>query len=84
MKIKTVNYMNGEARFVLENDPSISHEIKDGKPQVNQGTKTYCIDLKQFKTKEEVLTELRSRLPANTTEALYNSLELKKLEGTDI
>lgn len=69
MKIKIVNYKDGEALVVFEEMP----------------TTTFCVKLAGKTTKEEVINELKSRLPeADETETLFNALDLKSLEGTDI
>ncbi len=69
MKIKLVNYIDGEARFVMEEMP----------------TKSFCIKLEGTTTIEQVTDELKAMLPKeDTTEQTFNTLKLKELEGTDI
>ena len=69
MKIKLVNYIDGEARFVMEELP----------------TKSFCIKLKSTTTIGQVTDELKAMLPKeDTTEQTFNDLDLKSLEGTDI
>lgn len=69
MKIIKVNYMEGEARFVIEGRPN----------------DTYCIKLKDQTTTKEVTDKLKTMVPEDDiAEQLYNNLNLKDLEGTEI
>ncbi len=69
MKIKIIKYMDGEARVVLEEDP----------------TTTICIKLSEISSIQDFKDKLKTKLPVlDTTEEKFNSLLLKSLEGTDI
>lgn len=70
MKITKVNYMEEEARFCIEEFPK----------------QTFCIALEGKTTTKEVTDELKAMIPTKVdhTEEIYNNLNLKNLEGTDI
>ena len=71
MKIKIVNYQDGEARFVLEEFPK----------------KTICIPLIDKDTAVDVIDILKIRADAllpDNTEQKFIDLGLKDLEGTEI
>ena len=69
MKILKVNYVSGEALFVIEEFPDM----------------TFCVSMEGKTTKQEVIDKLKTMVPEPyTTEETYNNLKLKDLEGTDI
>ena len=69
MKIIKVNYINGEARFVLEEFPK----------------KTFCIKLTNQNTIKEVTDKLKTMIPQpDISEDLFDSLNLKSLEGSEL
>lgn len=71
MKILIVNYMPGEARFVIGGFPKT----------------TFCISLEGKTTVKQVTDELKATVEAkavNTAEQTFNDLNLKSLVGTDI
>ena len=69
MKIKTVKYKDGEARFIIEEHPK----------------QTFCIKLNKQKSKEEIKEELKNMIPEpDISEDLFDTLKLKELEGTDL
>lgn len=69
MKIIKVNYMTGEARFVLEGFPE----------------KSICIKLEGKTSRKEITNELKARLPKpDAEEQKFKDLKIKNLEGTEI
>ncbi len=72
MKILKTNYTDfngGEVMFIVEGFPKL----------------TFCVKLEGKTTKKQVTDALEAMLPTeDTEEALFNSLKIKKLEGTDI
>ena len=46
---------------------------------------TFCIDLKTYTTKQEIIDKLKSMIPAeDRRRETFDNLGLKTLEGTDI
>lgn len=85
MKIKTVKYMPGEARFVLENDVSLSYGLVGGVPMIREGTRTYCVKLEGMTTRDDVTTALKAMIKAkHNSKERYDTLNLESLKGTDI
>ena len=72
MKIKIIKYINGGARIVLEEYP----------------TMTFCHKLTPTTTQQEIIDDIKAKvdvLKANAmAEEKFNNLNLKNLEGTDI
>ena len=70
MKITNVNYKNQEVRFVVDTYPD----------------KSFCVLLTEGMTKKDVTNQLNV-LVANAVdkaEVIYNNLNLKSLEGSDL
>jgi len=87
MKISKVNYLNGEALILLEDDPNTSYGLIGGEPITKHGTRTYCISLEGKTTIKEITAELKAMVAkkqADTTEQTFDNLHLKSLEGTDL
>ncbi len=86
MKIKIVKYIDREVRIVLENDPYITHGLDgNGEPTEHIGTRTFCFPLTQTTTKQEIIDALKAKIqPPDTTEQIFNDLNLAGLVGTDI
>ena len=73
MKIKVVNFMDGEVRFVVDDFPK----------------STFCIKLTGNPARSEITAELKTRVQARidrkkNPKKIYDDLNLKGLEGTDI
>jgi len=69
MKITKVNYKDGFAWFVVDNDT----------------TKTYGIKMKGKKLRIEITTELKKKVtPNDEDKIIFDNLKVKELEGTDI
>jgi len=71
MKIKKVNYMKGEARFIID-------EIKDT---------TFVVELDYKIKKKDVTDDLESQVSEyifDDTKEKYDDWNIKELEGTDI
>lgn len=71
MKILKVNYMPGEARFVIEGFPNT----------------TFVVELKTKVKKKDVIDSLLSEIGKiyfDNSEQKYTDFKLKSLEGTDL
>ena len=75
MKIMLVNYMPGEARFVIEGIPKV----------------TFCVPLKGKIKQKQVLDELKAKVDdfilieyEKDQKQVYKDLKIKDLEGTDL
>ena len=87
MKILTVNYIDGEVRFIIEGVTGTSLSIENKIPKKTEHPKVFCIKLTAVSTVNSVKNELKAMLaleqPDNTEQA-FNDLNLKGLEGSDI
>ena len=69
MKIKEVKYIEGNAVIEIEEYPK--HK--------------FCVELKNKNTKQEVVDALKNIIPEkDESEKIFNQLNLKSLEGTEI
>ena len=73
MNILKVNYINGEARFIVEGYPK----------------STFCVKLENQTTVKEITDELKAMVQkkidaATNPQEIYQDLNIKNLEGTDI
>ena len=85
MKIKIANLIDGEARFVIENDIRISYGIVGGKKIRKEGVRTFCVSLTGKKTIQEVTAELKIMVDnAQKPDIPFTLEQIQALKGTDI
>ena len=70
MKITKVNYMDGEARFLIDGNTK----------------QTFCIKLDDKHTKKDIKDLLKAMVPnkEKTPKEIYNELDIKSLEGEEL